>query len=144
MLEPYVFFLVPVTVGVLAELVKFINHWRKHGWDITYSIAYGHMPSAHTAFVVSLATTIGIRNGWHTPIFGLALCFMILVVMDALRLRVYMGEHAVYINRIISTLNLEPSEFPHLKERVGHKPLEVAAGAAFGILLTILFLRFFF
>ena len=141
MLEPFVFFLVPITVGVLAELVKFINHWHKHGWDITYSIAYGHMPSAHTAFVVSLATTIGLRDGWHTPIFGLAFCFMVLVVMDALRLRVYMGEHAVYINRLITKLNLEQSEFPHLKERVGHKPIEVTAGAVFGIVLTYLLLR---
>jgi acid phosphatase family membrane protein YuiD len=140
MLTTAVFFIVPITVGFLAELTKFLNHWRKHGWDISYSIAYGHMPSAHTAFVVSVVTTIGLRSGWHSDVFGLAVCFAVLVIIDALRLRVYMGQHAEYLNHLIVKFGFPESEFPRLKERVGHKPLEVLAGAVFGIILTWLLL----
>lgn len=137
MFASYGYFLVPITVGILAEIVKFLNHWRKHGWDPSYSIAYGHMPSAHTAFVTSLATTVGALDGIGSSAFGVALCFAIIVIMDALRLRVYMGEHAAYINRLITDLRLDESQFPRLKERVGHKPSEVIVGAIFGFIVTL-------
>jgi acid phosphatase family membrane protein YuiD len=140
MLIDAVFILVPVTSFALATLIKLITHWRKHGFDLNYSIAYGHMPSGHTAFVTSLVVTIGIVEGWHTPVFGLAFCFAVLVILDALRLRVWMGEHAMYINRLITKLNLDETEFPHLKERIGHKPTEVLAGAILGFSVSIILL----
>jgi len=31
------------------------------------------MPSSHSAFVASLATVIGLENGWRSPLFMLAL-----------------------------------------------------------------------
>jgi acid phosphatase family membrane protein YuiD len=129
-------FLIPIAVGVLAEIVKFLNFARKYGWNWRYSIAYGHMPSAHTAFVTSTVTTIGFYEGINSPAFALALILAIIVIMDALRLRVYMGQHAQYINNLIHKLNFSEEEFPRLKERVGHKPEEVVIGAIFGILLT--------
>lgn len=140
MLSDFAFILIPSFVFVIATLIKLIIHWRKHGFDINYSLAYGHMPSGHTAFVTSLATTIGILEGWHSPIFGLAFCFAVLVILDALRLRVWMGEHAMYINRLIAKLNLDETEFPHLKERIGHKPEEVVVGALLGISVALLLL----
>ena len=141
MLTNLIFILIPVTVFVLATLIKLIVHWRKHGFDLNYSIAYGHMPSGHTAFVTALVTTIGLREGWHSPVFGLAVCFAIIVILDALRLRVWMGEHAAQINHLIAKLGYPDQEFPHLKERIGHKPEEVVAGALLGFVATILLLR---
>lgn len=142
MLSNFAFILIPSLVFVIAPLIKLIIHWRKHGFDINYSLAYGHMPSGHTAFVTSLVTTIGILGDWRSPIFGLTFCFAVLVILDALRLRVWMGEHATYINRLIAKLNLNEAEFPHLKERIGHKPEEVAVGALLGISVTLLLLWF--
>lgn len=138
--DTYAFFLVPIVVGLTAEVVKFLNYCRKYGWDITYSIAYGHMPSAHTAFVTSLATTVGFLEGWETAAFGVAVCFATIVIMDALRLRVYMGQQAKILNHLTAKLNLSKSEFPHLKERVGHKPSEVVVGGLFGIIVTFILL----
>jgi acid phosphatase family membrane protein YuiD len=138
----YGMFLIPILVGVTAEVVKFINFSRKHGWDFHYSVTYGHMPSAHTAFVASTVTTLGFYEGFDSPVFALALILAIIVVMDALRLRVYMGQHAQYINSLIHKLDYSEEEFPRLKERVGHKPEEVAAGAVFGIPLTVAILKF--
>lgn len=132
-------FLVPILVGIITEGIKFANYCRKHGWDLRYSIAYGHMPSAHTAFVASLVTTVALADGFTTTSFAIALVLATVVIFDALRLRVYMGEHAQYLNAIIKELKLEESRFPRLKERVGHKPEEVAVGALTGILLTLFF-----
>jgi acid phosphatase family membrane protein YuiD len=132
-------FLVPILVGIIAEAIKFANYCRKHGWDLRYSIAYGHMPSAHTAFVASLVTTVALIDGFAQTSFAIALTLAIIVIFDALRLRVYMGEHAQYLNALTKELKLDESTFPRLKERVGHKPEEVAVGAILGILLTLFF-----
>ena len=132
-------FLVPILVGVITEAIKFANYCRKHGWDLRYSLAYGHMPSAHTAFVASLVTTVALIDGFTTTSFAIALALATIVIFDALRLRVYMGEHAQYLNALIKELKLDESNFPRLKERVGHKPEEVAVGALIGIFLTLLF-----
>lgn len=138
-LQPYELFLIPIIVGLTAELIKFLNYCRKYGFDINYSIAYGHMPSAHTAYVTSLVTAVGIREGLGSGVFAIALIMAVIVIMDALRLRVYMGQHAQYINNVIQNLKLDESQFPRLKERVGHKPSEVIAGAVVGIALTFIF-----
>jgi len=144
MLTDFVFILIPVAVFILATLIKLVIHWRKHGFDLSYSIAYGHMPSGHTAFVTALVTTLGVVEGWHSPIVGLAICFAILVILDALRLRVWMGEHAIQLNHLIAKLGYDAQEFPHLKERIGHTPAEVLAGAILGSSASLLLLHFFF
>lgn len=135
-------FIIPIAVGLTTEVIKFINYIRKHGWNLNYSIAYGHMPSAHTAYVISLVTTMWLFEGYKSPVFAIALIMAIIVIMDALRLRVYMGQHAQYINDVIQYLNLDEKQFPRLKERVGHKPEEVIVGAIVGVILTIVFSAF--
>lgn len=135
-------FIIPIAVGLITEGIKFLNYIRKYGWDINYSIAYGHMPSAHTAYVTSLVTTMFLFEGYRSPTFAIAFIMAIIVIMDALRLRVYMGQHAQQINSIVKHLNLDEKDFPTLKERVGHKPSEVIVGAICGVLLTILFAAF--
>jgi hypothetical protein len=135
-------FLIPIAVGLITEGIKFLNYARKYGWDINYSVAYGHMPSAHTAYVTSLVTTMWVFEGYASPTFAIALIMAIIVIMDALRLRVYMGQYAQHINAIVKHLNLDEKEFVPLKERVGHKPREVIVGAIFGVILTLLFTAF--
>jgi acid phosphatase family membrane protein YuiD len=136
-------FLIPIAVGLITEGMKFLNYIRKYGWNINYSIAYGHMPSAHTAYVLSLVTTMWIFEGYNSSAFAIALIMAIIVIMDALRLRVYMGQYAQHINSIVKHLNLDEKEFPILKERVGHKPEEVVVGALCGVVLTFIFAAFF-
>jgi acid phosphatase family membrane protein YuiD len=134
-----VLFLIPIAVGLITEVIKFLNYIRKHGWDIGYSILDGHMPSAHTAYVASLVTTMWLYEGYQSSAFAISLIMAIIVVTDALRLRAHVGHQAEYINNIVTQLKLDTTQFPRLKERVGHKPKEVFVGALCGIALTLLF-----
>ncbi len=133
-------FLIPIAAGIAAEIIKFLNQWRKHGWNLGYAVAYGHMPSAHTSFVISVVTVLGFTQGVLSPVFALSVAFATIVIFDAVRLRVFLGDHAKHINQIVEDLKLDPEKFPRLKERVGHKPIEVLAGAIFGFLFTTLLL----
>lgn len=135
-------FLIPVIVFFVTEIIKLLNFIRKHGWDVSYSLLDGHMPSAHTSYVTSLVTVMWLFEGYRSPAFAVSLIMATVVITDALRLRMHVGHQAEYINNITRHFNLDEQQFPRLKERVGHRPAEVAVGAVLGIALTLLIASF--
>ena len=95
------------------------------------------MPSAHTAFVISMVTSIGYYSGTTSGAFAISVVLAIIVVDDAFRLRMYMGDQGRYLNMLIRQLPVDEEQFPRLKERIGHKLSEVIIGGLLGFLLTI-------
>jgi len=142
MLKDYYIFIIPVAVGVFIQVAKFIAYSIKHGWDIHYVMTHGHMPSAHTAFIVALVTSVGYYDGISSGSFTVALALAIIVIDDAARLRVYMGDQGRYLNMLIRQLNINEEQFPRLKERVGHRISEVIVGGILGFVLTIILAKF--
>lgn len=138
-IKPYYIFLIPITVWFIVQGTKILVYSFKHGWNIienTHHLGYGHMPSAHTGFVVSLATSIGYFSGLSSGVFAVAIIFAIITIDDSVRLRMQMGHQGKYINMLIDELKLK-KEFPHLKERLGHRVSEVVVGGVYAFLLTI-------
>lgn len=131
-------FIVPLLVGVIVQAIKFVIYSLKHGWDIRYAFTHGHMPSAHTAFAVSLVTSIGFYEGIHTGSFAVAIALAFLIIDDATRLRMHLGDQGRYLNMLVQQLDIDESKFPRLKERTGHRVSEVLAGAILGFALTML------
>lgn len=138
LISPYYIFLIPIAVGGIVQVTKFIVFSIKHGWDWHYAMTHGHMPSAHTGFIVSLVTSVGYYEGIHTGAFTVAVALAIIVIDDAARLRMYMGDQGRYLNMLIRQLNLEEDQFPRLKERMGHRVSEVIVGGIYGFILTLL------
>lgn len=139
--SPYYIFIVPIIVGGIIQITKFIVFSIKHGWDIRYAMTHGHMPSAHTGFIVALVTSVGYYEGITSGAFTVAVALAIIVIDDAARLRMYMGDQGRYLNMLIRQLNISEEQFPRLKERVGHRISEVIVGGILGFILTILFAR---
>jgi hypothetical protein len=137
-LSPYYIWLIPAVVGGIVQMTKFVVYSIKHGWDFHYAMTHGHMPSAHTGFIVSLVTSVGFYAGVHTGAFAVAMALAIIVIDDAARLRMYMGDQGRYLNMLIRQLNVNEEQFPRLKERMGHRVSEVIVGGIYGFLLTIL------
>lgn len=140
---PYAVFLIPIGVGIIVQTIKFIIYSLKHGWDIRYAFTHGHMPSAHSAFAFSLVTSIGFYEGVHTGTFAVATALAFLIIDDATRLRMTLGDQGKYLNMLIGQLNfnIDEEKYPRLKERMGHKVSEVIVGAILGLLLTIFFIK---
>ena len=136
-LSSYYIFLIPVVVGVIVQVIKFLVFSIKHGWNWHYAMTHGHMPSAHTGFIVSLVTSVGYYEGLTTGAFTVAVALAIIVIDDAARLRMYMGDQGRYLNMLIRQLNVSEDQFPRLKERVGHRVSEVLVGGILGFVLTI-------
>lgn len=102
------------------------------------------MPSSHTSFVVGLMTTVALYQGIFTTEFSVALILALIVVRDATGFRRYLGKQAELINHIVKKLSdKDQAEFIVLPERLGHTPLQVAGGAAVGILIPLLWYLLF-
>jgi acid phosphatase family membrane protein YuiD len=141
-LTPYYIFLIPIVVGGIVQITKFIVYSIKHGWDWHYAMTHGHMPSAHTGFIVSLVTSVGYYEGIHTGAFAVTVALAIIVIDDAARLRMYMGDQGRYLNMLIRQLNVNEEQFPRLHERMGHRVSEVIIGGIFGFALTLFLVKF--
>ena len=136
-------FIIPAIVGILVQTTKFAVYCKKNGWNIRYAMTHGHMPSAHTGFIVALITTVGYYEGIDSGAFAVSMALAILVVDDAVRLRAYMGNQGRYLNMLIRQLNINENQFPRLKERMGHRISEVIIGGTYGFILTVIFIKIF-
>lgn len=139
-LEPYYIFVIPIFVGGLVQVAKFAIYSIKNGWDWRYILTHGHMPSFHTAFVVSMATSVGYYAGITSGAFTVAIIVALIIIDDAVRLRVHIGDQGRYLNALMKQLDLE-EKFPRLKERVGHRVSEVIVGGILGFTLTVILIR---
>ncbi|MFA5994636.1 MAG: divergent PAP2 family protein [Parcubacteria group bacterium] len=142
LLSPYYIILIPLIVLFLVRILKFIIFYFRHGRNLKYTLShgmtYGHMPSVHSALMISLVTSVGHYEGLDSGAFAIALVMAILTIDDATRLRVYMGEHSRYINMLIDKTDATEQDYPRLKERMGHKPMEALAGGILGFVLTVM------
>ncbi|RKP58178.1 divergent PAP2 family protein [Cohnella endophytica] len=128
---------------VLAQTVKVPLHWLvSRSWSPARGFSTGGMPSSHSAGVTSLAAAIGITNGLDSSVFAIAVIFSLITMYDAAGIRRHAGIHATYINRILKSYPdadfQEGKDVNALNERLGHRPIEVAAGAVFGFLVCIM------
>ena len=139
-----------VFLGVLswfiAQLIKFIievSTHRKINWRRFFES--GGMPSSHSAFVCSIAMGIGFREGFASSFFALAFMIAMVVMYDAMGVRHETGEQAKVLNQMIAQwIDVSEKNAPflqnmHLKEMVGHTPLQVVAGVLLGSLVGFLF-----
>jgi len=135
-------FIIPIVVGVFTQLLKMsFKGNRVSDPDHTRFDTlpqYGGMPSAHTAFATSLATLVSLTDGIYSNSFAIAICVMIFILDDALRLRVFLGRFGVAIRRLVKILPPdEQKTIPHIEGRIGHRVSEVIVGAFVGIIATI-------
>jgi acid phosphatase family membrane protein YuiD len=123
-----------------AQLVKFATAAIKsRTWDFTYFVSTGGMPSAHSASVSGLATRIGITEGFHSPLFAVALWFALIVMFDAQSVRKAAGEQAKILNQIVDeVLHHHHLSQTKLAELLGHTRLEVIAGMLVGVFVGLL------
>jgi len=123
---------------ILNQSLKLIIfYFTEKKWDIRRFIGAGGMPSTHSALSVCVATTIGLKEGWDSPLFALAIVIAFIIMADAAGVRRETGEQAKVLNKIILEFFEERKiRDKNLKELVGHTPFEVIVGAFIGIVMA--------
>jgi uncharacterized protein len=134
----------PIIAAIVTQVIKLIIDAIKGRFSWHDLNSYGGMPSSHSAIVTALTVSIGYYEGWHSAAFAISLILALIVIRDAIGFRFILGKHAKELNQIIHTLESDKSyQFPHLKERLGHTPLQSLVGIAIGVLIVVLHVALF-
>lgn len=121
---------------ILAQSIKMITDFVRTGrLDLSYLGSTGGMPSAHSALVSGLATSLGLTEGFEAPITILAICVAVITMFDAAGVRNAAGHQARILNKMMDEIFRERRfNEARLKELLGHTRLEVFMGMLTGIL----------
>ena len=130
----------------IAQLLKtLINLVVNRSLDLKRMVGSGNMPSSHSAFICAATASIGQICGWRDPLFSLSAAVALVVMYDACNVRRAAGEQAKVLNQMIEEwIDISEKNSPflqnmHLKEMVGHTPLQVMAGMVVGIVVGCLY-----
>jgi len=127
----------------IAQLLKTIIYALvNRSLDLSRLTGDGGMPSSHSAIVTSVAVMTGFECGFDSAFFAIAAVIALVVMHDAMGVRLETGKQAQVINEMFELLDRLSEETlsmdVKLKEFVGHTPLQVAAGCILGIIVAYL------
>lgn len=132
-------------IGVgAAQLLKVpITYAGTGEWKWSALTESGGMPSSHSAGAAALAAYTALKKGTHSMEFAISALYGMIVMADAMGVRRHAGEIAVEVNALGERVEVLSGRQPpgmrrrrpsaELEERLGHMPIEVAAGTALGI-----------
>ena len=127
---------------VLKTLINFILLGK---FQLERMWGDGGMPSAHSATVCAMVIATARSEGFGSAIFAVAAVVAIITMHDAMGVRRETGEQAKVLNKMIEQwIDVTEKNAPflqnmHLKEMVGHTPLQVLAGFVVGCAVGALY-----
>ena len=126
-----------LVAGVLKVIVELAINKKL---SLVRIIGAGGMPSSHTSTVVSLAIATGYYIGLYSADFAISVILAIVVVHDAVGVRLETGKQAKILNKMVFDTDVfeEINMEKRLKEYVGHTPLQVLVGGIVGIIVSII------
>lgn len=127
---------------MVAQVIKVLISWRiTHRIDWKRFFGMGGMPSSHTAFFVSVAVMIAVKEGVSSTIFAVAASVAMVVIYDAMGVRYQTGQQSKVINQILREFILNGKKLTekNMLELVGHTPLEVLFGAVIGFAVPMIY-----
>jgi len=133
--------LTPFVALLIAQISK--SFIRSNNTKLSFKnlFVYSGMPSGHSALIISMATIIGLKVGFDSPAFAIAVVLSTVVIRDALGIRRYLGEHGKTLNVLVNDLKDDKvleQKYPHLLEKIGHTPVQVIVGSIIGFLVGLL------
>jgi hypothetical protein len=118
-------FFIPILAVFLAELLKVaLGSIKKRRLSFDTFLRSGGMPSGHSALVGSLFVLVYLLKGIHSIEFTITAIFSLIVMYDAINIRMEAGKHA----RILNFLQKKE----RLSESLGHTFWQVGVGFVFG------------
>lgn len=135
------FLIFPLISGLFAQTIKFFIRSNNQKFALKNLLAYSGMPSGHSAIIVSLATIVGLFEGFDSPLFAICFVLAIIVIRDAIGFRQYLGQHGKMLNILIKDLKddkLLDEEYPRLLEKIGHTPIQALVGSLIGFGISLI------
>ena len=133
-------FLLTAIIGwMTSQTMKIFTHAIVYKeWKPSRFFGDGGIPSSHAATVTSLAIFVGIKCGFASVEFAIAMVLTMVVCRDAVGVRLETGKQAIILNEIKHLFDNEKIDEIKLKEFVGHTPVQVVAGVLWGTTVAII------
>ena len=124
---------------LVAQTIKIaLGTIRLRRFDFRWLIGTGGMPSTHASGVTALSASIGFHEGFHSPLFAVAVAFTVITLFDAQGVRRWSGRQAQVLNKLLEDMYFKRRfQEQRLKELLGHTPMEVLAGMAVGLATAV-------
>lgn len=128
-MRSWAYLIVVVITVLINKVIKlFLAIMHKEKLSLRVFTRSGDMPSDHSGIVSSVTTMIGLLNGFDSPVFALSFCVAILMMYDAMHVRLSAGEQGLALNRL-----LEKKKENTIDVHLGHEPVEVYVGCIIGV-----------
>ncbi len=141
----------PVIGWCVAQILKvLINLAMTKKWNWERVVGGGGMPSSHSSTVGALATAACINYGAASFEFAISAVFAIIVMYDAMNVRLETGKQGAILNILIKNEDIKAKldetsrdkwTETILKEYVGHTPIQVLVGLLLGIAIGYIVCR---
>lgn len=131
-----------IIAWALAQLIKtFLTLWIEKRFVPERLIGPGGMPSSHSSTVCALLLSSFFIYSIHSFEFSISLVLALIVMHDAMNVRLETGKQAKILNAMIrdNPFDWKGEVFEqHLKEIVGHTPTQVVCGALLGFAVALI------
>jgi acid phosphatase family membrane protein YuiD len=142
---------IAIVASQIAQISKvFTYYFKNKKWEFHRYFQASGMPSAHSAVVASVATSVGVLRGTDSIEFGLSMVLAAIVVYDATNVRYQAGLHAKVLNDIIDDEKMIEYQKKagvtrpkaELKELIGHTIAEAIVGILLGVVISLTILNY--
>jgi len=128
----WIYLVAPLVANITAHLVKFIHkRFKNRNTKFKSFFCSGGVLSAHNAMVFTLATIVGLLNGFNSAVFAVSAFFAVVIAYDSINVRRATGEQGDVISKVLS---VDKKPF----NAYGHTPIEMILGVIWGILVGII------
>lgn len=124
----------------VAQVIKLLTFMiREKKFDFGFLFRLGGMPSSHTAASAACALSVGLRSGFGSTPFAVAMGLLALIMIDAQSVRRAAGVQARLLNQMAEDFYRDHKVSPEkLVEFLGHTRMEVFMGALLGVAMALL------
>jgi len=133
MQDIFIIMLMVLAAWTAAEIIKFIvDIGINKRADVRVLLGYGGFPSAHSALVSALCTSLFLMQGF-SAVFVVSLVLACIVIRDTITIRRYIDKNTEKIAKLNKHLTEEEMEI----EYISHSIMEILVGIAIGIVVPL-------
>lgn len=124
--------LISWTIAQALKVLVVFFQTREWNWVLLFEP--GGMPSSHSSMISAAAFSVGLTQGFQSPMFALGTVLAMIVIYDATGIRYQAGKHAELLNKMMTDISKGKfAQQKRLQEVLGHTPGEAILGTILGI-----------
>jgi acid phosphatase family membrane protein YuiD len=135
-------FLVAIGAGAIAQIIKVLSFiFIEKKVNYKRFVQADGSPNMHMATMAALAIAVGIKDGFDSAAFVLALSINIIVCVDTLNVKNAASKQGEMIQLLVERLRRKKAD--QLKKRdksLSYRPIDIFSGAVLGIAFAFIVL----